>query len=256
MSPYNYCAGNPVKLVDPTGMNWFVAEPTEGSNGSYIYLDDSYNDTNVYTDEDGTNWYNLGENYETPGDDFIISGEGYSESSNGNYSNYNYSYSKSGNNTSYQSEINTGNIFGNTDINLTIPNGEVGTSLGAYKQDNTFNALNIGLGSFNASISLQEELMNAAGQNISNFGKCGRLMSVGGKALGTVGVGFSTYSAIQTIDSGNNRGWLDLGMTIAGAAAPLAVGLGLISNPVGWTIVGVSAVYGISTAIYDYNMNK
>ena len=53
MSPYNYCAGNPVKLVDPDGRDWVTAE-YEGE--TFIYFDE-----NIKSQDDIVKRYYAGE---------------------------------------------------------------------------------------------------------------------------------------------------------------------------------------------------
>ena len=51
ISPYAYCAGNPVNVVDPTGMGLFRDE-----DGNYMYLFDDEYEEDTYKDENGKTW--------------------------------------------------------------------------------------------------------------------------------------------------------------------------------------------------------
>ena len=53
ISPYAYCAGNPVNLVDPEGKDWYKDE-----EGNYTW---TRNNDASYTDETGKVWQNCGQ---------------------------------------------------------------------------------------------------------------------------------------------------------------------------------------------------
>ena len=56
ISPYAYCAWNPVKLVDPDGMDWYRTTDADGKAHEQ-WLKRS---TATYTDKDGHKWTNVG----------------------------------------------------------------------------------------------------------------------------------------------------------------------------------------------------
>ena len=54
ISPYAYCAGNPVRYVDPDGKDWY------SYNGKYQWVNST---NNTYNDESGNKWKNIGHTY-------------------------------------------------------------------------------------------------------------------------------------------------------------------------------------------------
>ena len=57
ISPYAYCAGHPIKLIDPNGHDWYEYTDEEGNTQS-IWRP-SHDKT--FKDEDGNMWENIGE---------------------------------------------------------------------------------------------------------------------------------------------------------------------------------------------------
>ena len=51
ISPYAYCAGNPVNMIDPTGMGLFRDE-----DGNYMWLFDDDYEEETYKDDNGKTW--------------------------------------------------------------------------------------------------------------------------------------------------------------------------------------------------------
>ena len=57
ISPYAYCAGNPIKLIDPNGQDWY--EYTDEDGNTRAMWRPSRDET--FKDEDGNMWENIGE---------------------------------------------------------------------------------------------------------------------------------------------------------------------------------------------------
>ena len=93
-------------------------------------------------------------------------------------------------------------------------------------------------------------MLASVGEKLSDLGKCGKVMSATGKVLGVAGKGLSKYSGYETIQKGNNRGYLDIAMAATGCATSFLVTFSLVSNPVGWGIIIVTTTYGLVTVIY------
>ena len=88
------------------------------------------------------------------------------------------------------------------------------------------------------------------------LGKAGRVLGGVGTGVSVVSAGLMGYSGYNQLQEGNLlRGTADV---VCAGTSLVTSGLmyyGLISNPVGWTILGVTAVYGVGTMIYDLSNN-
>ena len=117
----------------------------------------------------------------------------------------------------------------------------------------TFDKINMTVTGTNAVITNADFMLYCEEIKLaSDYGRVGKAMSVGGKAFGVVGTGFGVAAGAINIADGNYvRGAFDIGMSLASFASPLLMGAGLISNPVGWTIIGISCIYSIATLSYD-----
>ena len=117
----------------------------------------------------------------------------------------------------------------------------------------TFDKINMTVTGTNAVITNADFMLYCEEIKLaSDYGRVGKAMSVGGKAFGVVGTGFGVAAGAINIADGNYvRGGFDIGMSLASFASPLLMGAGLISNPVGWTIIGISCIYSIATLSYD-----
>ena len=104
MGGYVYCAGNPVKFVDPDGNSWYVTINKDGSNSSRWFD----NELVYFQDENNVSWYNVGEYYKT-GDyisiNEVVNENGYSLSIYSHGSNHAYigMYSEDANRLNSQS---------------------------------------------------------------------------------------------------------------------------------------------------------
>ena len=117
----------------------------------------------------------------------------------------------------------------------------------------------------------------SAGKALGKSGMARTLGSIGLKGLGIAGMGYGAYSAASNLADGNyGAAALDAGIAGAGAAATFGLGstlsglgaagsaiaggaatagglmAGLLSNPVGWAILGTAAAVGGGYMLYKY----
>ena len=112
MGGYVYCAGNPVRYVDPDGNSWYITINEDGCNRSKWFNNESV----YFQDENNVSWYNVGEYYKT-GDyisiNEVIDEHGYTLSIYSHGSNHTYSgmYSVDANGLNSQSISTTTGSF-------------------------------------------------------------------------------------------------------------------------------------------------
>ena len=220
-SPYAFCGGNPVRYSDPTGM---AGEETPHAALPEFVVTPDYDDLYPvrYFSSDltagGWNQYASQSLYE-PFTGSMIS-EGYTSSG------------------SYNNHINN---------SVTISNPDSFTD-GSTETIATANMIASG---FSASTNLRDGIIAASGQDLSKLGKMGKWMGTCGKVIGVTGSAIAFKSGYDMFLQGHYRGVFDMAVAGTTAITPFLMGAGLISNPVGWTIIGITTIYGVSTALYD-----
>ena len=128
-----------------------------------------------------------------------------------------------------------------------VVNGEL------QKQNfSTFDKINMTVTGTNAVITNADFMLYCEEIKLaSDYGRIGKAMSVGGKAFGVVGGVFGMAAGAINIADGNYvRGSFDIGVSAASIVATIGMSFGL-SNPVGWTIIGISSIYSVVTLGYD-----
>jgi len=259
---YLYCLGNPVKFADPTGMQ--VLNPTYDVEGIYKYLP-------------------LPINVPEPTFDYIVTDNSWEEQAMATvrFNNAMYELNKvitAGTNNalafidhdrnaavqralanaamaSAQADA-AGKAAGDVGRNALISNNCYAVVVnGNYQKQkfSTFDKINMTVTGTNAVITNADFMLYCEEIKLaSDYGRIGKAMSVGGKAFGVVGSVFGMVGGYFNISDGNYiRGGFDVAMSIASLGATGLMWAGLISNPAGWTIIGISCVYSVATLGYD-----
>ena len=107
-------------------------------------------------------------------------------------------------------------------------------------------------GSIGISTAWTEQVLASAGVDLlRNCGTAGKIMGGASVAMGGVGLLLGVVSGWKTKESGNQRGKLDIGVSIIGGGTAILMTAGLIGTG-GWMIVIPCAIYGVAVGIYDW----
>lgn len=107
-------------------------------------------------------------------------------------------------------------------------------------------------GSIGISTAWTEQALASAGVDLlRNCGTAGKIMGGASVAMGGVGLLLGVVSGWKTKESGNQRGKLDIGVSIIGGGTAILMTAGLIGTG-GWMIVIPCAIYGVAVGIYDW----
>ncbi len=259
---YLYCLGNPVKFADPTGMqvnNYhdvegvlprFVPQPIYEPDLTPQYVVNDYDwgsyamATSKYLDAQ----YELIRtiNFATRQATAFID---YNREAavQGVYENMAIASAQA--NAAARAAGETGkNALVSNNCYAVVVNGEF-----QKQKFSTFDKINMTVTGTNTVITNADFMLYCEEIKLaSDYGRIGKAMSVGGKAFGVVGSVFGMVGGYFNISDGNYiRGGFDVAMSIASLGATGLMWAGLISNPAGWTIIGISCVYSVATLGYD-----
>ena len=107
-------------------------------------------------------------------------------------------------------------------------------------------------GSIGISTAWTEQALAGVGVDLlRNCGTAGKVMGGASVGLGIVGLGFCVWGGHETLKAGNQRGWLDMGVEIAGGGTAIAMTIGIIGSG-GWMVVIPCAIYGFAVGVYDW----
>ena len=107
-------------------------------------------------------------------------------------------------------------------------------------------------GSIGISTAWTEQVLASVEVDLlRNCGTAGKIMGGASVGLGIVGLGFGVWGGHETLKAGNQRGWLDMGVAIAGGGTAIAMTIGIIGSG-GWMVVIPCAIYGFAVGVYDW----
>lgn len=107
-------------------------------------------------------------------------------------------------------------------------------------------------GSIGISMAWTEQVLADAGVDLlRNCGTAGKIMGGASVSMGIAGSVLGVVSGWKTKESGNPRGYLDIGVAFAGGGTAIAMTIGIIGTG-GWFVVIPCAIYGIAVGIYDW----
>ena len=259
---YLYCLGNPVKFADPTGMQ--VLNPTYDVEGIYKYLplpinvpepsfdyivtDNSWEEQAMATVRFNNAMYELNR-VVTAGANNAMAFIGHDRDAAVQRALANAAVASAQADAAARAAGDVGrNALGSNNCYAVVVNGDL-----QKQKFSTFDKINMTVTGTNAVITNADFMLYCEEIKLaSDYGKVGKAMSVGGKAFGVVGSVFGMVGGYFNISDGNYvRGGFDVGMSIASLGATGLMWAGLISNPAGWTIIGISCIYSVATLGYD-----
>ena len=259
---YLYCLGNPVKFADPTGMQ--VLNPTYDVEGIYKYLplpinvpepsfdyivtDNSWEEQAMATVRFNNAMYELNKVI-TAGTNNALAFIDHDRNAAVQRALANAAMASTQSDAAGKAAGDVGrNALGSNNCYAVVVNGDL-----QKQKFSTFDKINMTVTGTNAVITNADFMLYCEEIKLaSDYGKVGKAMSVGGKAFGVVGSVFGMVGGYFNISDGNYvRGGFDVGMSIASLGATGLMWAGLISNPAGWTIIGISCIYSVATLGYD-----
>jgi hypothetical protein len=86
---------------------------------------------------------------------------------------------------------------------------------------------------------------------LRNCGTAGKVLGGASVSIGVVGTFLGVWGGYETLNAGNSRGWLDMGVAIAGGGTAIAMTIGIIGTG-GWIVVIPCAIYGVAVGVYDW----
>ena len=107
-------------------------------------------------------------------------------------------------------------------------------------------------GSIGISTAWTEQVLASVKVDLlRNCGTAGKVLGGASVGMGGVGLALGVASGWKTKESGNLRGYLDMGVSLVGGGTALLMTAGLIGTG-GWMIVIPCAIYGIAVGIHDW----
>jgi hypothetical protein len=266
-----YCLGNPVKFADPTGMQIVTPSdmPLTGPTGVVPQNGGgAVGVVNTYWEYDPSNSCNPV---------WLVVEGSYNGANNSN--DYFVNYATSGN-SAYAASITAAhknaidwqiaNAGAKAMEGVNVGrNATIGPYSGSFNEwmvetpENFFHAkkynghsiVDIGSiisGSIGISTAWTEQVLaDASVDLLRNCGTAGKIMGGASVSMGIAGTVLGVVSGWKTKESGNPRGYLDIGVAFAGGGTAIAMTNGIIGTG-GWFVVIPCAIYGIAVGIYDW----